>query len=385
MFNSFFSKDKNLQNRENIRQLESILLKLQNIFKYHITPIAWATENVENLFPKITKSNENVLRYNLLCSLAYEKRSFANTLQQMQPAADNFELKLKQLKQECNEFLDICYKYLEADTSSILMETGYKCICDFTITIANEIYPKGDMYVNLLQQKTISEAHKSALLGFLRKFVFSNLVPESRALKYFSNICKVIMERGLPFSLLPNILLYYNSQYERYGKIFDQILKDMDKLDTNVIGIVVSSTLFLEYLDVMSKSTNRNFTYLKKIELHFTRILSTQSLVSVLRFAIDAGFTEEMNLPFLHYLIHLCVNLPANSKVFLLNYMLDNVNYNKFQGDTYVIELANFLGNNKRKRNTTASGRPSKMSSSTRSVTDLASTLESALDLSEDN
>ncbi|GJQ71607.1 hypothetical protein Trydic_g11308 [Trypoxylus dichotomus] len=385
-FSGLFTKDKNLWDKNNINELENILLKLQSIFKYHNVPMTWAMDDVRNLFPEITKSNETILRYNLLCGLAYEKRSFQNTLKQLQPTEDDFELELRRLRLHCDEFLGVCYEYL-ADNSSVLLETAYECICDYTITIADEIYRKGERCVELLQQKTISEEHKSLLLSFLHKFVFSNLVSDSIALRHLTNFCKAIMERGLPFSLLPNVLVYYNSYYDKYGNIFDKILKDISKLDPNVIGIVVSSTLFLEFV-VRSKSTNGDFIYFKKLAVQFTRVLSTQSLVSALRFAIDTALREEKNLSFLHYLVHLCISLPLNSKSFLWDYMLKNVNYNIFQRDAHVVEFLQFLQHNKRKRGIIEKVRRRKISSTT-SETDShlsnpSSELESTLHLSEE-
>ncbi|KAI4461171.1 reverse transcriptase (rna-dependent dna polymerase) [Holotrichia oblita] len=250
----------NSWSKEDIIQFENILLKLKSLLKCFNVPIAWALDDVENLFSRVTKFNETILSYNLLCGLAHEKWSLQNSLQEIRSADGDVLLKLEFLRRRCDDFLDVCYKYLKTDNSNILMETtsdifqAYECICELSISIAGEMYKRGKPYADVLKNEKISEGQKLLLLQFLDKLVFNNL--DSIALKHFNKFCKAIMERGLPFELLPYVLTHYSSFYSKYGDIFDMMLTDISKIDLNVMGMLVSSTLFIQFTNVMTTGTD---------------------------------------------------------------------------------------------------------------------------------
>lgn len=138
--------------------------------------------------------------------------------------------------------------------------------------VADEIFKnKDDEQVKSLRKKNLHKNNHSLLLKFMDEFIFNVsgnlslfvciifiiiplLASESTGLKYFHILRKTIMERGLPFSLLPNILIHYNSFYNKYGESFNELLNNISKIDANVIGITISSTLFLEFQNI---KTNR--------------------------------------------------------------------------------------------------------------------------------
>ncbi|KAK9728547.1 hypothetical protein QE152_g17947 [Popillia japonica] len=378
-YNAFISNYEESWSKDDIIQFENILLKIKSLLKCFNVPITWALDDVEHLFSKVTKFNETLLSFNLLCGLAHEKWSLQSSLEGIHLANDDVLLKLELLRRRCDDFLDVCYKYLKIDTSNILMETAYECICELSITIADEMYKRGKPYVDVLKNDKISEAQKSLLLRFLHKFVFNVLVSDSKALKHLNMFCKAIMERGLPFEILPHVLTHYSSLYNKYGDIFDMMLTDISKIDLNVMGMVVSSTLFIEFTNVMTTGTDE--AAMQNLLQQFAKILTTQSLVPTLRFAVDLAFCREENLPFLRYIVYLCNSLSAESKLFLLEYTYKTADYSKFCKHEYVLEFVMLLNSSKRKGGAVApKGRQKRilLTSSTRTEDSRISTEETS-------
>lgn len=103
-------------------------------------------------------------------------------------------------------------------------------------------------------------------------------------MKHLNMFCKAIMERGLPFEILPHVLTHYSSLYNKYGDIFDMMLTDISKIDLNVMGMVVSSTLFIEFTNVMTTGTDEAAMQVSDLIVPFMLTVTAYLIFRILLF-----------------------------------------------------------------------------------------------------
>lgn len=113
-------------------------MKLQHLFKYHKSSIQWKVSTIENLFLEITKKNEKLLSYNLICGLYYEKETFQTTLGQILLDKNNKQKNLKNLNKKMDEILDVWFNYLHADNRQLIritVELRKDCLLKYLLNI----------------------------------------------------------------------------------------------------------------------------------------------------------------------------------------------------------------------------------------------------------
>lgn len=115
--------------------LEKVLLQLQNLFKYHNIPMTFDIKNVENRFGSVTKLNENVLSYNLLCGFYCHVQMFRNAVQEILLDTEGPEQNFEQLKLKCSEFSEVYFNYIRVDKSKVIAQTVRSHLITFAYII----------------------------------------------------------------------------------------------------------------------------------------------------------------------------------------------------------------------------------------------------------
>lgn len=89
------------------------------------------------------------------------------------------------------------------------------------------------------------------------------------------------MKSALPIYLLPDIFIHYNSFYDKYGELFNHMLKEIAVLNANVIGVVVSTTMIMEFQKLIERPAENikdESTSIKVIKTYFFVHLSLSCL-----------------------------------------------------------------------------------------------------------